>query len=721
MERKNLNRGLKPTGRVMLLFMTATFLALFLMTGVSFIRIAHTGMVGEHNLLEMALGNQLGSGVVQSRRGTLLDRNGVVLASQHPSHTLFANHHPDWGTVIDDVAYTAQRLAEVIDMSAEEIAVILSCREVRVYNEDESDYEVWPRFVATFGSAGQRLSFSQKNAILALELPGLGFRDDLTRFYPMGIFAAHTIGYTFFSDEGEIIPGMGLERYFNELLTATDGEFQFPQDRFAILQPGEQRRYITEPLDGHDITLTLDAPIQGFLEEAMDEVVREVDVVSIVGVVMDATTGEILAAGSRPSFDPNERDPEFYHNAIIYPFDPGSTFKIFTYAAAINEGNYQGERTFMSGPRWIDSVSLNDHQLIPRQERTFDEGFFISTNSSAIDLLRTAVTLDRFVEYIRDFGFGQVTNFPLYGEAPGRLPYTGHPINVFTTSYGQGITVTPIQLLQATSAILNDGEMIRPRLVASIYNSNTGEYVYQSEREVVGNPITAETARQVQELMIGVVEHPIGTGRTLYRLDVPSGGKTGTAEIPGFGGFLDNEHIYSYIGFAPADDPEILMFIAVRKQDGGGHRYAGQIYQSVMNNTLIFRGLAGNVITAEDIISPEVERVEVPRVFNLQVEEARAMAEERGLTPIIIGNGIGVFNQSPAANLSIPLGEKLFIQTAMEDLLPDFTGWTRAELLQYQRLLGLDITIDGQGVVVSQSVPPNSVVYEGSSFTVVLE
>lgn len=726
MAHRNLNRGLKPTGRIMLLVMLVIFLVLFLITGVSFARIAHTGMVGDRNLHAMVLDRQLGRGGIRSRRGTIFDRNGGVIASQHPSHTLAVNFNPNWGSYValEDVAYTAERLAEIIDMDEYQIMDILNRRETTIQTEDGESVEIaiWQ---AEFGAAGRRLSFIERNAIEALELSGIFFQDDLTRFYPNGVFASHTIGYTWFNDNGEIIGSMGIEGFFNEALRATDGEFQQQQDRYAILQPGAQRYYVVDPLDGYDITLTLNATIQGFLESAMDEVVQELEPESIVAVVMDATTGEILAAGSRPTFDPNDRNPKLYANGIIYPFDPGSTFKIFTYAAAINEGNYHGDQTFMSGPRSVAGTTLRDHRSISPGMRTFNEGFFVSTNSSVIDLLQTAITPTRFVEYLGEFGFGRETGFPLEGEAPGVLPSTSHPIYAFTAAFGQGVIVTPIQLLQATSAILNEGEMVRPQLIFNIYDPNTNEYIHQFEREVVGGPITAETAREMRELMVGVVHSDIGTGRIHYRLDVPSGGKTGTAQIPGGpDGHIEGVYVYNYIGFAPADRPEIIMFVAVRKDDEvssrSGHYYAGQIYRSVMNNTLNYLGLSGNLVTSEDVANPAFDRIEVPRVFNLSPEEARAKAEEIGLMPIVIGNGTGVFNQLPAVG-TVTLGDKLFIQTGTEDRLPDFTGWTRAEITQYERLLELDITIIGQGVVASQSLRPNTIVQQGDSFTVTLE
>ena len=717
MDHKNSNRGLKPTGRVMMLIMLTLFLILFAITGVSFAMIAHTGIVHDQDLLAMALEYQLGTRIVQSRRGTFLDRDGGVIATQHPSHTMYANFYPSWGSVVEDVDYTAQRLAEVIEMDLDEITWILSQENTRQ---------------ARFGDAGQRLSFTQKSIIEELELPGIYFVDDLTRFYPKGEFASHTIGYTIFGEDiigrpSQLEGAMGLERFYDDILTGTNGKFQFPQDQFGFRQPGEERRYITYPLDGHDITLTIDSTIQVFLETAMDDITEQADPDSIVAVVMNARTGEILAAGSRPTFNPNTRNPESYQNAIIYPFEPGSTLKVITYAAAINEGDYRGDQTFLSGGRTLSgNTSVQDHPLIPRMEMTFDEGFFRSTNTSVIDLLRGPLTHAQFVDYLAVFGFGEITGFPSHDEHAGSLPDIDiSVVHGYTAGFGQGIDITPLQLIQATTAFLNGGEMIRPQLIAEIYDPNTNTITQQFEREVVGTPITAETAQQMRELMIGVVENPVGTGHVNYRLNVPSGGKTGTAQIPGpEGGYLEGAHIYSYIGFAPAEDPEIIMFVAIENPTTdrtSGHPYAGQIYRFVMDNTLSYLGLTQPQTTEEGVPLPEIERVEAPRLLNLSTADAIASVEALGLIPVVIGNRDVVFEQSPTSGTMVVVGERVFIKTDIEDNLPNFTGWTRAQIHQYGRLLGLDIAINGHGLGARQTIRAGRLVRQGDSLSVTLE
>ena len=712
MGQKRLNRGLRPIGRVMMLIILTLFLILFVITGVSFGMIAHTGMVGEQDLLEHARNTQLEEGTVQSRRGTVTDNNGNIISTQHPSYLLYANMHPDWGSVVEDIEYTANRLSEVIDLTPERIVELLS-------------QELWN---IEFGFAGQHLSFIEYNKILEMELPGIRFRDRLTRFYPQGVFASHTIGYTKFGEDGELIGAMGLEEYFNDILTGRDGHFVFQRDLFNFRQPGTERIYNIEPLDGYDIRLTIQSTIQEFLESAMNEVVEQAEPENIVAVVMNARTGAILAAGSRPTFDPNTRNPESYANAIMDPFEPGSTLKIFTYAAAINEGNYDGDQVFMSGRRQVHDIVVTDF-VQHWGEMTFDEAFYRSSNTAIVDMFREWLSFSRWVDYLDSFGFGRATGLQLPREHPGVIPTIGiSPVDLYVTGFGQGpIMTTPVQILQATTSILNDGEMVRPQLVEEIYDSNTNTVIQQFEREVVGNPITAETARQMRELMVGVVESDIGTGNINYVLEVPSGGKTGTAQVPNpeTGRYFDDVHIYNYVGFAPADDPEIVMFVAVKNptitEFTSGHPYAGQIYRFVMNNTLSYLGLVGTQVMVEDTVLPQFERTETPNVLNLSTEDAVAKALESGLTPIVIGDRANVFRQSPIPNSSIIVGDKIFIQTDVEDTLPNFRGWNRTQINQYIMLLELNVTINGQGLGARQTVRAGRNVGKGDSLSVTLE
>jgi len=709
---KKRNQGINPTGRTTLLIITLIFSLLFVATAGSFMAIAINGTSRGVNLYELALSHFLGTERVQGRRGAILDRNGNPIATQMPSYTLYANLNPDFGhSYVEDINYTAEQLSEVIDLDADQIRDILS-------QEGRSEVQ--------FGYAGQRLLFSEREEILALNLPGLGFREEPIRFYPNGTFASHTIGYAVPTPDG-VIGRMGVELDFNQELSGRDGEFHFLRDSQGFIQPNQERMYIQEPLHGNDITLTIDSAIQIFLESAINDVLDDVEFNNMVAIVMDARTGAILAASSRPTFDPNTlSDLEYWQNPLMTSFEPGSTFKTFAYAAAIEEGSYVGSQTFTSGRREVYDAVIYDFDANP-VTRTFDQGFFISSNSATIDILRNWVDHTTWMNYLEAFGFGAPTGFQLSGEGAGLLPSTNSPVNLYTSSFGQGLSITPLQLMQATSAITNDGAMVRPHIIAEIYNPHTEEIVYEAEPVITGNPISSATASQMRELMAGVVEdQDIGTGRRNYVLeDVRSGGKTGTAQVPGDGGYVPGLYVFNYIGFAPLEDPEIMMFIAIEMPGGryqSGHPYAGEIYRFVMNNTMRYLGLSSTSQVEANTTLPQFDRIQVSDLTNLSTSDALAELEATGLTPVVIGSGDRVFRQSPLPGAYILADGRIFIQTEMRDRLPDFTGWNRSEVTQYEFLMEINIEFRGDGgIVTDQSVAPNRRVQPGDTVIITLE
>ena len=693
----------------MLLVLTAVFFVLFVITGVSYAMISITGEVRGVNLHARALDQFLGDGVSQARRGTIFDRNGSTIATHLTSYTIFANMNPDHGSVVEDIPRTARRLAGVLDLSEERLVELLS---------QEQDH-------IRFGNAGTQLSFTYMNRILEMELDGIGFIESPQRFYPNGEFASHTIGYTTQEDVGQVsvFDGeMGLEAFFNDKLEGENGHFQFLRDRMGFLQPNQEVFYLSQVRDGYNIYTTLDTTIQTFLETAMDEIVSETEPEGVVGIVMDAYTGELLAMGSRPTFDPNIREIYFFTNAAVQQFEPGSTMKIFSYAATINQGHYRGSDMFMSGSRLLAGGTPVSDFRTNWGRISFDEGFFRSSNTAVIDMLEAWPNNLLFLDYLADFGFGQLTNIPLYGEVPGRIPNGQSQVDLLMSGFGQGLYVTPIQQVQGLTAILNEGELIRPQLIHQIIDPNTNEIIETTSREVIGNPIAAQTAQEVKDLMIGVVEEDTGTGRASYTLDVSSGGKTGTAEIfdSDIREYLDGEHIYSYIGFAPADNPRLIMYVALirpTENNVSGHHYLGQMYQFVMNNALSYLGLAQNLITSSEAAAA-IERKYVPNVMNLTTSDAKEAIEAAGFEAVIIGDGPRVFQQLPSASSYVVVGNKVFIQTDITDRAPDFRGWTRAELTQYSNLLGIETQFTGDGVARRQSIRRGTTISEGDTLEI---
>lgn len=668
-------------------------------------KIAVTGEVKGHDLYEYALEKYLVEEVVKGRRGTLYDRDGNALAEQLTSYTLYANLYKEYGDIVEDLEGTAEKLSTVIDLSKEEIYEILS-------KDGAKQVE--------FGTAGRQLTYLEKEKIDALGLSGIKFRQNTKRFYPHGVFASHTIGYTKLDEQTSTLKGeMGLELYLDEYLAGKDGIIQYIKDKRGYLQPNKEEYVIEQARDGYDFYLTLDSTIQTFLEEAMENVYEQANPESLVAVVANPKTGEILAMGSRSSFDPNIRDIESYNNPIVSdPFEPGSTMKIYTYAAAINEGKYSGSQTYESGSRLVNGLTLRDYNT-SWGTLTYDQGFYRSSNTAIIDILNHWMSPDQFIEYLQAFGFGTQVGVPLPSESAGTLPADWDLTQKITAGYGQGILTTPMQHIQAISAILNEGQMMKPQLISQVSDSNSDEILYQCESEQVGTPISAQTAEQVKQLMVGVVENEFGSGRIAYSLkDFTSGGKTGTAQIAdGANGYLANEYLYSYIGFAPADDPQLVMYVAMKKPETGGHDKLGEIYRFVMQNALIYLGAEKTPVTD---IADVYQNTEVPQLMNELVENAIVKIEEKGLEPIILGDGERIFAQLPKAQSSVSVGSKVFIQTSKTYSLPNFTGWTKDEVVQFAMLTGLEVEYVGEGYVIEQSIPQGQLLTNPIAMTITL-
>lgn len=668
-------------------------------------KIAVTGEVKGHDLYEYALEKYLVEEVVKGRRGTLYDRDGNALAEQLTSYTLYANLYKEYGDIVEDLEGTAEKLSTVIDLSKEEIYEILS-------KDGAKQVE--------FGTAGRQLTYLEKEKIDALGLSGVKFRQNTKRFYPHGVFASHTIGYTKLDEQTSTLKGeMGLELYLDEYLAGKDGIIQYIKDKRGYLQPNKEEYVIEQARDGYDFYLTLDSTIQTFLEEAMENVYEQANPESLVAVVANPKTGEILAMGSRSSFDPNIRDIESYNNPIVSdPFEPGSTMKIYTYAAAINEGKYSGSQTYESGSRLVNGLTLRDYNT-SWGTLTYDQGFYRSSNTAIIDILNHWMSPDQFIEYLQAFGFGTQVGVPLPSESAGTLPADWDLTQKITAGYGQGILTTPMQHIQAISAILNEGKMMKPQLISQVSDSNSDEILYQCESEQVGTPISAQTAEQVKQLMVGVVENEFGSGRIAYSLkDFTSGGKTGTAQIAdGANGYLANEYLYSYIGFAPADDPQLVMYVAMKKPETGGHDKLGEIYRFVMQNALIYLGAEKTPVTD---IADVYQNTEVPQLMNELVENAIVKIEEKGLEPIILGDGERIFAQLPKAQSSVSVGSKVFIQTSKTYSLPNFTGWTKDEVVQFAMLTGLEVEYVGEGYVIEQSIPQGQLLTNPIAMTITL-
>ena len=665
-------------------------------------------------------------------RGTIYDSKNNVIAQDVTTYKIYAvlsetrvgaNNQIAY---VADPEYTASQLAPILDMSEEELLGYLT---------KEGVYQV------EFGPKGKNLSVDTKKIIDSLNLPGIEFVQTTSRYYPQGSFSSHIIGFATYDDTIEKLVGrMGLEQIYNEELTGNDGYTKYHAEKNGAKLPGTAVETVPAE-NGSDIYLTINKNVQAALEQAFSQSMQKFSTEKVWGAVVEVETGKILAIGSSPSFDPTTLEIDDYTNmATQYAYEPGSTMKTFTYAAAIDAGVYDNNATFDSsafkmGIQNGQAVRVYGDNYIEKIENalnaswgtiTYGEGFSRSSNVGIAMLLTTRLSTKTFEEYLDKFGFFQPVNIDGLPEVSGTKTYN-YPIEKLANGYGQGSSVTMAQMLQAYTAILNDGTMVQPYLIQQIKNPMTGEISYSAETTVVGNPISAETAKQVQQLMYDVVHDEDGSGR-YYALDeVDVIAKTGTAQIYKNGTYNNSYVIASAaIGF-PADDPKILIYYAFECQ-----YEAKQIhYQTEPITSLIYRvaeeyNLLHSVEEEHIASQPEEYRdvsiATMPAVTNHTLEYAQSKLTDVQANIVVIGTGNQVVKQYPAENSQVLSTQTIFLLTNQGEItMPNMIGWSRKEVTAFWSMTNTDIIMSGTGMVVNQSVPEGTIIYGDTVIEIRLE
>lgn len=687
------------------------FSLLFFVLLYRFVTIQVTGEAAGQSLAAKAQQKYTKERVIEASRGTIYDRKGEVVAKDTTSYTLVAildekmTTNPEKPKHVVDPDLTAEKLAKYIDMSKADIKTVLSREN---------------RFQVEFGKAGRDISHQMKIEIEELELPGITFIRDMKRFYPNGIFASHLVGYVEKDDredgEGKTIGKLGLEKALDTVLTGKNGKVNYQSDLWGFLLPDKKEKVVPAQ-NGNDVYLTIDKKIQTFLEDAMNKVVNEYQPKKIIAIVADPKTGEILAMGQRPSFHPKTREgiSESWHNeAIETSFEPGSTMKIFTLAAALEENVFNANEQYQSGSYRVtpNSPAISDHNGVGWGNISFLEGVQRSSNVGFAKLVNEKIGFDTYREYLTKFGFDQKTGIDLPNETTGQIVYR-YPIDKITTAYGQGSAITPIQQIQAATAVANDGKMMKPYVIDKIIDPNTGKAIEETKPEVTGTPVSAETAKEVRDILETVITSPNGTG-SRYKIEgYDVAGKTGTASIAGGNGHLTgpSNYIFSFLGMAPKDDPKLIVYVAVQQPEiesyFDGSIPVSMIFNAVMKNSLQY-------LNIKPATTKKIMKNTLPDVQSLSVDEALETLKKIGVSPIIIGNGNKVSAQLPSTNTIILEGEKVILKTDGELTIPDLTGWSRRDIMKVANLADLKLNLTGNGYAVSQNIEPGSVISEGS-------
>ena len=668
------------------LFMVAILLCLAI---ARLLYVSMTSKVDGINLKSFASSRNTVKKTLYAKRGNIYDSSGDALAISVNSYTLIAYLEPK-RTVdeknpqhVVDKKLTAKALAPILDMDESEI--------LKYLNKDAYQVE--------FGKKGRNLTEIVKKKIDDLELPGIDFIESTQRYYKMGSFASYLVGYAKTHDDGFIKGELGIESYYDDILSGINGSITYEQDAKGYMLPN--RPYYEESAkSGDDIYLTIDSNIQLIVENAVNDLKNTANFEFEVFTIMDAHTGAIVASSTYPTFNPNDLNTltNYLNPLVSYTYEPGSTMKIFSWASAIEDGFYNGDDTYKSGSIEVADVTISDFNKVGWGEITFDKGFAYSSNVAA-SLLAKNLGREKLLNYYNKFGFGKKTGITLSAELSGTNKFK-YESEVATASFGQGgITVTPIQMLQALTMITNDGVMLKPYVIEKIVDEN-GKNVYTSSKEELGRTIKSETAEKLKSLMY--TANYDGLTKVWQPKTVNLSMKTGTAQIPNpsGGGYLSGiyDQIYSVAGFFPSENPKYIVYAAVKKIEATQGTFARSVTKAI-DEIASYANLTSSTNTYDDKI------IIMENYKSKKTQDVKNTLENNGANVILLGSGKYVVNQYPSKNTKIVKGDKVFLVTNKDDyIMPSITGWSLIDVKTYASLAHLNLTYEGYGYVESSSI-----------------
>lgn len=564
-------------------------------------------------------------------RGEIYDRNGKVLATNLTTTSLVVIPNQ-----IENKEEVAKALSEILHSDYEDMLAHV--------NKKTSIERIHPE--------GRQLSYDIASQIDELGFDGVYLVKESKRYYPYGNVLSHVLGYVGIDNQGL----SGLELTYDEYLTGKDGAINYFSDgkgnRLEISEVYE------EPQDGMNLQLTIDLDIQLAAERELDNVMSKYTPEHALIMAMDPDTGEILAMASRPNFDPNnyqDYDTETINRnlPIWMTYEPGSTFKIMTLTSSIEEKtvNLFEDTYYDSGSIHVEGATIHCWKSGGHGAQTYLNVVENSCNPGFVTLGQKLGT-QTLMSYITKFGFGEKTGIDLNGESNGILFSIDKmgPVELATTSFGQGISVTPIQQVTAVSAAINGGNLYQPFLVKEMLEPETNTVVYSKEPNLRANVISEETSSLVRFALESVVAN--GSGRNAYIENYRVGGKTGTAQKVQDGHYMDGNYILSFIGFMPADDPEIVVYVAV-DHPVGVVQYGGTVAAPIAKSILEAAIPALDIKSSTEGMAKEynwmdVKYHQIPDVTGKSLDEAKEIL--RGYSLEYSGTGETVLYQTPEAN-----------------------------------------------------------------------
>lgn len=688
--------------------------------------------------------------IVPAKRGTIYDRNGAVIAEDATTYNVYAIIDKTYKSAKGEVLYVEEsqynQVADVFNryLGMEKDYVVQQLSQKKLNQ-------------VSFGAAGNDISYSNMDAIRseleAANIKGVDFTTSPNRSYKNGTFASQFIGQAQLVEDKEgnkTLQGTtGIEKSLDRILGGQDGVVTYEKDRNGNIVPGSDKVAVKTE-DGKDVYTTLSAELQTYLETRMDVFQEKVKGKFVSATLVSAKTGEILATTQRPTFNADTKEGLDIKNlrtwnTILYQdqYEPGSTMKVMTLAAAIDHGTFPAyNEVYYNNELQVKDATIRDWDvnmgLSEGRYMNIAQAFAFSSNIG-MTKLEQKMGNNVWMNYLKLFKFGLPTRFGMGDEGFGGLPGDNY-VTQAMSSFGQGISVTQTQMLRAFSAIANDGEMLEPKFISAIYDGKH-ETARKSQREIVGNPVPASVAQQTRNYMITVGTDP--QFGTLYSSEGPIiqvagqnvAVKSGTAQIATANGYLDgeNNNINSIVVMTPAEDPDFIMYVTVQQPEVS---FSPKSWQELVNPVLedavalkdelnlVTETKALDGVTKEDTYKmPSAESLS--KELNLkQTISPGGFADElrRNLIqPVVLGTGKNIKKMSVSAGTKLKANEQVLLLTDDLDSVPDMYGWTKENVDKFAEWTGIEITYKGEGSRVSkQNVKVETALKKTKKITITL-
>ena len=677
---------------------------------------------------------------VPAKRGTIYDRNGVPIAEDATSYNVYA--------VIDKKYKSATgKILYVEDAQFNKVAEVFH----KYLDMDEAyvkEQLSQPNLTqVSFGAKGNGITYANMMAIKKdlkdASVEGIDFTTSPNRSYPNGQFASSFIGLAQLHENEDgsksLLGTSGMESSLNSILAGKDGIITYEKDRLGNIVPGTEQ-VSQQTVDGKDVYTTISSTLQSFMETQMNAFQEKVKGKYMTATLVSAKTGEILATTQRPTFDADTKEgltKDFVWRDILYQsnYEPGSTMKVMTLAAAIDNNTFPGGEVFNSSELKVADTTIRDWDvnegLTGGGMMTFSQGFAHSSNVG-MTLLEQKMGDATWLDYLSRFKFGVPTRFGLTDEYAGQLP-ADNIVNIAQSSFGQGVSVTQTQMLRAFTAIANDGIMLEPKFISAIYDSNN-QSVRKSQKEVVGNPVSKDAASLTRTHMVLVGTDPVygtmhnhSTGKPT--VTVPGQNvalKSGTAQIADEknGGYLvgTTNHIFSAVSMNPAENPDFILYVTVQQPEHYSGIQLGEFANPILERAVAMKDSLNLQSTAKtlDQISSQTSYA-MPSIKDISPGDLAEELRRNIVQPIVVGTGTKIKESSVEEGTNLAPNQQVLLLSDKVEEIPDMYGWTKATAEAFSKWLNIELEFEGSGSTVQkQDVRANTAIKDIKKITLTL-